>query len=126
MDGPGISQNLGNYLRFWRARPPGRGELRRSSLHIPVDDRGWPAQARTSKSKQQSPAYPQARRSEGRPWQRRRAVGERVEVGEQVGPFARTRHTAEGHVGAGNHAPGIIDERVEVVDGPVAAFALQR
>src|SRR6516165_11511378 len=62
----------------------------------------------------------------GRLGQRCRVVGERVEIGDDVGALAAALDAGEGHVGAGNVAARIGDELVELVDGPIAALRLHR
>src|SRR5262245_62291874 len=62
----------------------------------------------------------------GRLGQRCRIVGKRIEIGDDVGPFAAALDAGEGHVGAGNIAARIGNELVEVVDGPIAALPLHR
>src|SRR5262245_65264233 len=56
----------------------------------------------------------------GRLGQGRRVVGERVEIGDDVGALAAALDAGKGHVGAGNIAARIDHELVELVDGPIA------
>src|SRR5262249_59794922 len=62
----------------------------------------------------------------GRLGQRRRVVGERVEIGDEVGALAAALDAGERHVGAGNIAARIGNELAELVDGPIAALRLHR
>src|SRR5215813_11629652 len=62
----------------------------------------------------------------GRLGQGRGVVGERVEIGDDVGALAAALDAGKGHVGAGNKAARIGNELVELVDGPIAALRLHR
>src|SRR5579859_5405696 len=56
--------------------------------------------------------------------QRRRLVGERIQVSQNVGALSVLRNTGKTHRGARNVALRVGDELVEVVDRPGAALGL--
>src|SRR5262249_56822937 len=56
--------------------------------------------------------------------QGRRVIGQRVQVGNDVRPLAPFRQSDEGHLGARREGARTDEERIEVVDRPVAALAL--
>src|SRR5450432_1080322 len=58
--------------------------------------------------------------------QRRRAVRQRIEISDHIGALAVLLDAGKAHRGPRNEALRIVDELVEVVDGPGAALALHR
>src|SRR5207249_1712873 len=56
--------------------------------------------------------------------QRRGIVGKRVQVGDDVGPFAPARYSGEAHLGARHVAARAEQELIEFINGPVATLGL--
>src|SRR5215218_2527852 len=57
--------------------------------------------------------------------QRDRTVGEAAQVGKDIGALVRRRDAGESHDRAGNGALRVVDELVELLEIPIAAFALE-